>query len=224
YWDYVAKAQKIRSGVTELKQRLALKKDRDGDAFQRLSKLLRARERKLMRYIDQHVLDFDDVIRKTSNADESKPRSKSNVVSKATTNSKTHHVELGTISPPISPDLALNRPLPPLPPGVEQPKAAKLSPRFILGPLPLTPPEKKAAASANDRGWGNTGLGSQGFIHSYKKTAKLASEYSSDCEFSAWTELGDAKERSRGRLLQWAGLFGSKNIRPVGNSAAQWVG
>ncbi|KAJ2306198.1 hypothetical protein IWW52_006268, partial [Coemansia sp. RSA 2704] len=93
YWEHVAKAQKLRSGVRELRAQLA-----QGDSW-RLGRELRARERRLMRYVDHHVLDYDDVLRADA-------RRKAELA---------RNLELGTISPPISPDLAPDRALPPTP-------------------------------------------------------------------------------------------------------------
>ncbi|KAJ2496397.1 hypothetical protein GGH96_005863 [Coemansia sp. RSA 1972] len=135
YWEHVAKAQKIRSTVTELKQSL---RRRTGDECQRLSKELRARERKLMRYIDHHVLDFDDVLQP----------------SMITTGKANGNIELGTVSPPTSPDLAPDRPLPPLP-------CANIQPQK---PPPV--PQKTMPRTA--------ALDSHGYITSYKKNAQLA--------------------------------------------------
>ncbi|KAJ2264582.1 hypothetical protein EV176_006202 [Coemansia sp. RSA 451] len=134
YWEHVAKAQKIRSAVTELKQSLG---HRTGDESQRLSKELRARERKLMRYIDHHVLDFDDVVKPSMITQDKR---KAN-----------NHIELGTVSPPTSPDLAPDRPLPPLP------RASRTQ-----NPPPV--PQKPS----------HTALDSQGYITSYRKNTQLA--------------------------------------------------
>ncbi|KAJ1828543.1 hypothetical protein LPJ70_007220, partial [Coemansia sp. RSA 2708] len=217
YWEHVAKAQKLRSGVRELRAQLA-----QGDSW-RLGRELRARERRLMRYVDHHVLDYDDVLRADA-------RRKAELA---------RNLELGTISPPISPDLAPDRPLPPLPPGAEKHPAEKAQadkyqaekpradkhqtekhqtvkhqtvkhqtdrfhaprpremaagpPLYVSGALPPTPAETASG----------TRLDSQGFINSYKKNARLAEAGGSN----------PGREKSKGRQL-WTGLFGSR-IRPV---------
>ncbi|KAJ2296498.1 hypothetical protein IWW55_005078 [Coemansia sp. RSA 2706] len=207
YWEHVAKAQKLRSGVRELRAQLA-----QGDSW-RLGRELRARERRLMRYVDHHVLDYDDVLRADA-------RRKAELA---------RNLELGTISPPISPDLAPDRPLPPLPPGAEKHQAEKAQarkhqadkyqtekpradkhqtdrfhaprpremaagpPLYVSGALPPTPAETASG----------TRLDSQGFINSYKKNARLAEAGGSN----------PGREKSKGRQL-WTGLFGSR-IRPV---------
>ncbi|KAJ2359416.1 hypothetical protein GGF43_000035 [Coemansia sp. RSA 2618] len=219
YWEYVAKAQKIRTGVTELKQTLALKHDNDGVELQRQRKELRAQERKLMRYIDHHVLDYDDVIRAVTRGSVDGRNSRRASVADSKCESKpapAHHVELGTISPPTSPDLAPNRPLPPLPPGAEQPKKSKPLPRVISGALPLTPPEKAAAAAAaaivsneDSRLHSNTGPDSREPAHPHKKTVRIVDNNERD----ARAEQGDAKEKPKSRLLR--GLFGNKSAKPV---------
>ncbi|KAJ2654958.1 hypothetical protein IW148_006221 [Coemansia sp. RSA 1199] len=186
YWEHVAKAQKIRSGVTELKRSLGQRAS--GDEVQRLSKELRARERKLMRYIDHHVLDFDDVLQPSMIADNASDKRKPSghieqgIADNASDRRKPNgHIELGTVSPPISPDLGPNRPLPPLPTATQPQKP----------PVPQKHTQRTAA------------LDSHGFITSYKKNAQLAR-----------TESQVAKPKSR---LLWTGIFGAKNIKPVEN-------
>ncbi|KAJ2850661.1 hypothetical protein IWW36_001705 [Coemansia brasiliensis] len=190
YWDHIAKAQRIRSDVSELKQSLK-HKQQGSEEFSRISRELRARERKLMRFIDHHVLNYDDVLL-------GKHRAGSNAKTVINRN-----VELGTISPPISPNIGPNRPLPPLPPGAEQQKKA-----LMASPLPPTPPELAAAQSRQRSG---SALDSQGFINSYKKNAQLA---------TSSEETSAGREKPRGRLL-WAGIFGSKNVKPVATGGAR---
>ncbi|KAJ1742778.1 hypothetical protein LPJ78_001059 [Coemansia sp. RSA 989] len=179
YWDHIAKAQQIRSDVSELKQSLKAKQQ-GSQEFTKISRELRARERKLMRFIDHHVLNYDDVLSKP------KATAAKTVISR--------NMELGTISPPISPNIGPNRPLPPLPPGAEQ----KMQQKQKANPLPPTPPE----LAARNRQRSGTALDSQGFINSYKKNTQLA------------TSPEEPAEKPRGRLL-WAGIFGSKNVKPV---------
>ncbi|KAJ2789223.1 hypothetical protein H4R20_007219, partial [Coemansia guatemalensis] len=103
YWEHVAKARKVHRTVAELKQGLTQKqKQGEDEEAQKLHREVRARERKLLRIIDHYVLDFDDVV-----------RGKGDEKSKASGSSS---MELGTITPPVSPDMAPDRPLPPLPP------------------------------------------------------------------------------------------------------------
>ncbi|KAJ2451074.1 hypothetical protein EV183_003846 [Coemansia sp. RSA 2336] len=177
YWDHIVRAQQLRSDISELKQRLKARQQ-GSQEFAKISRELRARERKLMRFIDHHVLNYDDVL--------SKPKASA---AKTVIN---RNVELGTISPPISPSIGPNRPLPPLPPGAEQQMKHKAN------PLPPTPPE----LAARNRQRSGTALDSQGFINSYKKNTQLA------------TSSDEPAEKPRGRLL-WAGIFGSKNVKPV---------
>ncbi|KAJ2082138.1 hypothetical protein H4R24_001834 [Coemansia sp. RSA 988] len=221
YWEHVAKARKVHRTVAELKQGLIQKqKQGEEEEAQKLHREVRARERKLLRFIDHYVLDYDDVVR--SKEDESKAAGSS--------------MELGTITPPVSPDMTPDRPLPPLPPGAEEEKqnlaveetekklAIQAKKQRMVGeqspqelPQRAQPPTKQlppppGVAHGREMRRNNTAvaaLDSQGFINSYKKHERFAN---SDARRDV---SGEPREKSKARQLLWNGLFGSKNVRPL---------
>ncbi|KAJ2493052.1 hypothetical protein IWW37_000879 [Coemansia sp. RSA 2050] len=161
YWENVARARDIRHSIARMKTQLAQAK-REGDIL-RLGADIRALEHRLMKHIDRHILSYDDVIEPIMPGD--------------------HSRVLGTVSPPTSPSLAPNRPLPPTP-----------APRFASGALPPTPSAAPAAIAV---------LGSQALINSHKKSPdfkELASEEPPESSIAA-------------RKPAWASLFGSRSVR-----------
>ncbi|KAJ2609210.1 hypothetical protein H4S08_004145 [Coemansia sp. RSA 1365] len=231
YWEHVAKARKVHQTVAELKQGLTQKQKLGEDETQKLHQEVRARERKLLRIIDQYVLDYDDVV-----------RVKKDERHRASGNSS---VELGTITPPVSPDMMPDRPLPPLPRGAEEEKqrvaaaeadqqkrlaeaekklavqakkqrmgaeqSAEPAQRTQPQTKQLPPPPPKAGNLGELRRNNTTAaaLDSQGFINSYKKHERYAN---SDARRDV---NGEPQEKPKGRQLLWAGLFGSRNVRPL---------
>ncbi|KAJ2884410.1 hypothetical protein H4R27_002124 [Coemansia aciculifera] len=172
YWENVARARDIRRSVAQMKAQLSQARH-DAD-IQRLSADIRASERRLMKHVDRHILSYDDVV-------EAMP---GDHYSRA----------LGTVSPPTSPSLAPDRPLPPTP-----------TPHFASGALPPTPPTAGAGAGA---GATIAALGSQAFINSYKKGP--------DCQPLA--SEAPAESSSGTRKPAWASLFGSKSVRLAGTA------
>ncbi|PIA15705.1 hypothetical protein COEREDRAFT_102753 [Coemansia reversa NRRL 1564] len=233
YWEHVAKARKVHQTVAELKQGLTQKqKLGEEEEAQKLHREVRARERKLLRIIDQYILDYDDVV-----------RVKKDEKHKASGNSS---VELGTITPPVSPDMMPDRPLPPLPPGAEEEKQ-RMAAAEVDQQKRLAEAEKKLAIQAKKQRMGAgqlaesaqrtqpqskqlpppppkagnldvvrrnnstaAALDSQGFINSYKKHERYAN---SDARRDV---SGETQEKPKARQLLWTGLFGSRNVRPLG--------
>ncbi|KAJ2551593.1 hypothetical protein EV175_003632 [Coemansia sp. RSA 1933] len=118
YWMHITKARSMRTGIIAQKQALEKtyeRADTQGDMITALKDDIVGRERRLLRYINHYILDYDDVV---------SPRRRTSVV-------------LGTLSPPLSPELSPSRPLR---------KPASLSvllteepPIFASGSLPPTP-------------------------------------------------------------------------------------
>ncbi|KAJ2816422.1 hypothetical protein GGI24_005726 [Coemansia furcata] len=160
YWDNVARARDIRHSVARMKMQLAQATHEDD--VRRLSDGIRASERRLMKYVDRYILSYDDVVESSR--------------------------VLGTVSPPTSPGLAPNRPLPPTP-----------TPHFVSGALPPTPPAAAAAIAA---------LGSQAFINSYKRGP--------DCLLPAGEEPPESNTVAR--KPAWVNLFGSRSVRLADNA------
>ncbi|KAI8322998.1 hypothetical protein GQ54DRAFT_310480 [Martensiomyces pterosporus] len=167
YWANIAKARSIRHSVSKMKDYLARTRQQPGDQqrdeeIRRLMEEIRLGERKLMKYVNHYILNYDDIINpdrgrtKPPAATAGSGENKAAVVAQSRPRAK-HH-ELGTISPPMSPNTAPARPLPPTPTtpstaaAPEAGKATKegdvdVPPLFASGTLPPTP----AAASASQQ-------------------------------------------------------------------------
>ncbi|KAJ2794379.1 hypothetical protein H4R21_005521, partial [Coemansia helicoidea] len=128
YWEHVARAKRIRQAVGEMKQSLAQKLPGSEEA-QQLGRELRARERRLMRLVDHYVLDYNDVVTADGGVTEAALKTGGSLA-------------MGTITPPVSPEMPPSRPLPPLPP----------------------PAQRRPAVAPYA-----TGLDSQGCINSHKR-------------------------------------------------------
>ncbi|KAJ2520992.1 hypothetical protein H4217_001671 [Coemansia sp. RSA 1939] len=272
YWIHITKARSMRTGI--LSQKRALEKayeraEANGDRIAVLKTDIVGREKRLLRYINHYILDYDDVLSVRSR----------------------HSVLLGALSPPLSPELQpakslKNLPLAPL----NVTLLTEEPPNFASGSLPPTPttrgdsgesfgnpreatePAKRVshiprpvskdadaaggmAVTARVRfagvGDNKPTLDSQSFINSYRANARYAAAAAaaSPPPTTATTKTSAAaaataaaagtmvdaartknlpgvpqdtenkvkeqpRTKTKGRLM-WAGLFGSKNVRPT---------
>ncbi|KAJ2388350.1 hypothetical protein GGI23_006076, partial [Coemansia sp. RSA 2559] len=200
YWMHITKARSMRTGILAQKQALEKtyeKADTRGDRIAALKSDIVGRERRLLRYINHYILDYDDVLA---------ARRRPSLV-------------LGTLSPPVSPGLQQAKSLKD---SVSLSVfLAEQPPNFASGSLPPTPttrgnsdesfgetqtmesqiprPISKDTASAARRrasmaniskekttrvrfaGIANNkpALDSQSFINSYKTNARYAAEAAS---------------------------------------------
>ncbi|KAJ1792404.1 hypothetical protein LPJ59_004846 [Coemansia sp. RSA 2399] len=244
YWMHITKARSMRTGILAQKQALAKtyeRADTQGDRITALKSDIVGREKRLLRYINHYILDYDDVLA---------ARRRPSLV-------------LGTLSPPVSPGLQQSRSL--KNPGSLNVFQSEQPPNFASGSLPPTPttrgnsdesidetqttesqiprPISKGTANALSRtSTGNISkekttrvrfagiannkpaLDSQSFINSYKTNARYAAAAAAAAsppitatpkdlpETPPNNGSGNKVKMTKGRLM-WAGLFGSKNVR-----------
>ncbi|KAJ2520426.1 hypothetical protein H4217_002044 [Coemansia sp. RSA 1939] len=248
YWIHITKARSMRTGILSQKQALEKAYERaeaNGDRITVLKTDIVGREKRLLRYINHYILDYDDVL---------SARSK-------------HSVLLGALSPPLSPELQPAKSLknPPLAP-LNVTLLTEEPPNFASGSLPPTPttrgdsgesfgnpreaaepakrvshiprPVSKDADAAGGMtvtarvrfagvGDNKPALDSQSFINSYRANARYAAAAAGTMVDAARTKnlpgvpqdtenkvKEQPRTKTKGRLM-WAGLFGSKNVRPT---------
>ncbi|KAJ1862991.1 hypothetical protein LPJ73_000630 [Coemansia sp. RSA 2703] len=228
YWVNVAKARNIRQSIIKLKDYLnyvlqAPASAQRTDDYHKVTAEIRARERKMMRYVDHYILCFDDVLLPEHEYQVRQQKYELKHVSSS---------ELGTISPPMSPANAAGpRALSPqlLPPsgipslgskgmGPKRPVNFNIDvpPRFASGSLPPTPttldtPVESHSPSLSPQQAASPPLGSQAFINSYKQNVRYQ-QASSIANSLTNSSVDLRKEKPKHKPL-WGGLFGSKNVR-----------
>ncbi|KAJ2231786.1 hypothetical protein GGF40_000776 [Coemansia sp. RSA 1286] len=246
YWINVAKARNIRQSILKLRDYLnrvlqtPVSAQRTED-YQRVTTEIRARERKLMKYVNHYILSFDDVLLSEQQYQEQQQQQ-----SRHQKHVQNRSMELGTISPPMSPGnstvgKAQQPPQQKLVNGISAMHAAnqkglsnkrlaniniEVPPRFASGSLPPTPttsdtpkesssPGSLAAAdyspSPSPLQHPSPSLGSQAFINSYKQNVRYQNAGSNASSLTN-SSADLRKEKSKSKLI-WGGLFGSKNVR-----------
>ncbi|KAJ2885314.1 hypothetical protein FB639_001798 [Coemansia asiatica] len=245
YWINVAKARNIRQSILKLRDYLnrvlqtPVNAQRTED-YQRVTLEIRARERKLMKYVNHYILNFDDVLLPDQQYQEQQSRYQKQYLQQS------RDMELGTISPPMSPGNIISEAQ--QPPqiaisgisavrhaagakGLSAKRLANINievpPRFASGSLPPTPttldtPKESSTPGsfATDHSPSPTpsplpqpspSLGSQAFINSYKQNARYQRTGSNASSLTN-SSADLRKEKSKSKHI-WGGLFGSKNVR-----------
>ncbi|KAJ1666855.1 hypothetical protein IW140_002488 [Coemansia sp. RSA 1813] len=253
YWMHITKARSMRTGILAQKKALEMtyeKSETNRDRITALKNDIVGREKRLLRYINHYILDYDDVL---------SARAKPSLV-------------LGALSPPVSPDLQPTM-SPKNPGSLGMTLLAEEPPNFASGSLPPTPTTRgdsgesfgenqelsesmgasqiprpiskdtagTARGAVKDTGSLSKGtarvrfagivdnkpaLDSQSFINSYRTNARYAAAAAAasppitaaartkDLPEAPPNDSGNKVKMTKGRLM-WAGLFGSKNVRPA---------
>ncbi|KAJ1889248.1 hypothetical protein LPJ66_008135 [Kickxella alabastrina] len=242
YWVNIRKARSIRESILKLKAFLdrvlqaAPSEQRTSD-YHKVIAEIRSRERKLMKYINHYTLNYYDVVSDKQADEIPVKRNEKSLVPEPPT-----QIELGTISPPMSPATMVSpsvlQPLGIAPTGLGEKRQAHINievpPRFASGSLPPTPTTIDSPVSENTPVMHTQisfllpplqlhlqqrepALGSQAFINSYKMDTKYqnADRNGGSSDNSSTEFRKESKSKSK---LTWGGLFGSKNARSVERS------
>ncbi|KAJ2724028.1 hypothetical protein GGI07_002233 [Coemansia sp. Benny D115] len=224
YWTNVSKAHNIRQTVMKLKEyqkriEMAQPSPQRNEDYQRVTAEIRARERKLLKYINHYILSYDDVLKMEREMAGGGALQK-NI--KSPQRPIARDAQLGTLSPPMSPVAHAQQP--PSSGRLAGKQLAHISviaeepPRFTSGSLPPTPTTLDTPVSSTGPSLANEpsepALDSRSYISSYKQNARL--QRSSSSEVSPTSSSSDVR-REKGRPL-WGGLFGGKTGGIFGGS------
>ncbi|KAJ1934295.1 hypothetical protein GGF37_006419 [Kickxella alabastrina] len=242
YWVNIHKARNIRESILKLKAFLdrvlqaAPSEQRTSD-YHKVTAEIRSRERKLMKYINHYTLNYYDVVSDRQADEVPVKRTDKSLAPEPPT-----QIELGTISPPMSPATMVSpsvlQPLGVAPTGLGAKRQAHINievpPHFASGSLPPTPTTIDSPVSEHtpvmhtqisflspplqlQLQQREPALGSQAFINSYKMDTKYqnADRNVGSSDNSSTEFRKESKSKSK---LTWGGLFGSKNARSVERS------
>ncbi|KAI7827908.1 hypothetical protein BX661DRAFT_198469 [Kickxella alabastrina] len=183
YWVNIHKARNIRESILKLKAFLdrvlqaAPSEQRTSD-YHKVTAEIRSRERKLMKYINHYTLNYYDVVSDRQADEVPVKRTDKSLAPEPPT-----QIELGTISPPMSPATMVSpsvlQPLGVAPTGLGAKRQAHINievpPHFASGSLPPTPTTIDSPVSEHtplQLQQREPALGSQAFINSYKMDTK----------------------------------------------------
>ncbi|KAJ1880089.1 hypothetical protein LPJ57_002461 [Coemansia sp. RSA 486] len=255
YWINVAKARNIRQSILKLRDYLnrvlqtPVSAQRTED-YQRVTTEIRARERKLMKYVNHYILSFDDVLLSDQQYQEQEQQQ-----SRHQKHVQNRSMELGTISPPMSPGnnavgKAQQPPQQKLANGLSAMHAAnqkglsnkrlaniniEVPPRFASGSLPPTPttldtPKESASPGSLTAADYSPSPSPSPLQHPSPSLGSQAfiNSYKQNVRYqnagsnasSLTNSSADLRKEKSKSKLIWGGLFGSKNVRSATDDSA----